>query len=71
MVINAAQHNHVTTYARSFALNYRSANRGYVAIDSAFDNHIAAKGYRTFLYCSGNANRLAQAENSGVGHAFN
>ena len=36
MVINAAQHNHVTTYARSFALNYRSANRGYVAIDKQF-----------------------------------
>src|SRR6266513_3189931 len=70
MMVNAAQHNHVTTYSRSFPLNHRSANRGYVAIDGAFNNHVAAKGYRALLHGPGNANRLAHTENSSVDDAF-
>src|SRR6266550_8228146 len=70
MMVNSAQHDHVTAYSCSFALNHRSANRGHVAIDGAFNNHIAAKSYRAFLYRSGNANRLAHSENSAVDHAL-
>ena len=64
--ISSTQHDHVATNARTGSLNHRTADRGHVAFDHSFDDHVASQGHRSLFHGAGDLYRVAQSEDGAV-----